>query len=499
MSYSICYDIGTSGIKCGLFDSELKCCIITRCDYKVSMTAQKTAEAEPSAYIEGVVQCTREAIKKSGVAPADIRSLCITTQGETLIPTDKNGDPLYRAIVWLDGRAEAEADELRQIFPDAVYKKKTGLPSVDGFTPLAKLLHIRREMPEIYEKTEKFMLLEDYVTFCLTGKIVSEKSLLSSTGYFDLTTDDLWYEALDAAGIPVDKIPTPVDPGAAVGALTPEMAQRMGLTTGTVVYAGAMDQISGAVGCGNCKLGNVHETTGTAMIVATTMGLEEAMSHNDQLTVYRHAEKDKYLLLSIGRTATTILKWFAEQFYAGEQHEDIYAHLSEVTAQGVPGANGIILMPYFEGTIGSEGAEQMKGTFWNVGLHNTRGDFVRAIFEGVSYMLQDNLNLLLDEKPKDGRLISIGGASKSDIWCQIKANVTGCEIATMAQTESALFGAACIAAVGSGQFSSLEAALGKLETLKTFKPEPSGVEFYQNAYKKYQSLQASMEKLAAET
>lgn len=496
MSYTICYDIGTSGIKCGLFDGELNCRIITRGDYTV-LFADNTAEAEPSAYIDGVVQCTREAMQKSGVDPAEVRALCITTQGETLIPVDKNGHPLYRAIVWLDGRAEAEADELRQKLPDAAYKKKTGLPSVDGFTPLAKLLHIRRQMPEIYEKTEKFMLLEDYVTYCLTGKTVSEKSLLSSTGYFDLTTDSLWQEALDAAGIPADRIPTPVDPGAAVGCLTEEMAQRMGLTAETVLYAGAMDQIAGAVGCGNCEVGSLHETTGTAMIVASTMSLSDAMARNDRLTVYRHAEKDKYLLLSIGRTATSILKWFAEQFFAAEHHEDIYAHLSEVTEQGVPGANGIILLPYFEGTIGSEGAEQLKGTFWNVGLHNTRGDFVRAIFEGVSYMLRDNLSLL-GEASGGRQLISIGGASKSDIWCRIKADVTGCEIVTVTQSEAALFGAACIAAVGSGQMPSLQAALAQLKPAKIYRPNPEGRTFYETQYSTYKKMQSSLEKLAAE-
>ena len=403
---------------------------------------------------------------------------------------------MYPAIVWLDGRAGAEADELRQLLPDTVFKEKTGLPAVDGYTPLAKLLYIKRNMPQVYAQTDKFLLLEDYVSFWLTGRMVSEKSLLSSTGYFDLTQDDLWTDALNAAGIDKALLPEVVDPGSFVGTLRPDVAEALSLHQGVKLYAGAMDQIAGAVGCGNYQIGSIHETTGTAMIVASTMSLEDAMSQDSQLTVYRHAQKDKYLLLSIGRTATTILKWFAEQFYSQEKAANIYDRLSEITESGVPGANGMMLLPYFEGTIGSEGGEYLKGTFWNVGLHNTREDFVRAVCEGVAFMLQDNLDIMLGEQlSATKRLISIGGASKSKIWSQIKADITGCEIVTMPNEEAALLGCACIAAVGCGMYPSLEEALRSKENVVCYVPDPTNSATYQTLYKKYTVMKEHMERL----
>ncbi|MBE6930256.1 MAG: hypothetical protein E7463_08255 [Ruminococcaceae bacterium] len=497
MNYILSFDIGTSGVKCGIFDETLACLVITRRDYEVSMNPDGTVEADPEAYIRAMTDCSREALAVSCIPAADVRALAITTQGETLIPIDRAGNPLSRAIVWLDGRASAEADTLRSAFPDRVFRAKTGLPSIDGYVPLAKLAWIKAHIPEIYAKTYKFLLLEDYAIFRLTGRTVSEKALLTSTGYFDLTTDDLWDEALEAVGISRSMLPDVVDPGARIGALTPEAASLLGLTENTIVYAGAMDQLSGAVGCGNIADGCIHETTGTAMIVGSTMNLADSLASNPELTIYRHAEKDKYLLLSIGRTATTILKWFAEQFYANEPQDDIYAHLSEVAAAGVPGAGGIVLLPYFEGTIGSDGAENLRGCFWNVGLHNTRGDFVRAIFEGVAYMLRDNLALMPQGKTSD-RLISIGGASASDIWCRIKAAVTGLEIVTMAQEETTLFGCACIAAVGCGLYPDLAAAVGRLEISRRYVPEEAGRLEYDALYDRYLRMKASLEKLASQ-
>ena len=495
MKYIICYDIGTSGIKCGLFDSDLNCRIITRCNYEVRMSADKTAEADPKAYVEGIAQCTREAVEKSGVPKKDVVSICSTTQGETLIPVDSKGEPLHRAIVWLDGRAEEEAAELREIFPDALFKEKTGLPGIDGYTPLAKLLYIKRKMPDVYEKTDKFMLLEDYVTFRLTGRAVSEKSLLSSTGYFDLTCDDLWEEALETIGVGRQMIPEVTEPGDRVGRLTKEAADMLGFTTETVLYAGAMDQLAGTVGCGNHEIGNVHETTGTAMIVATTMSLKDCMARDHALTVYRHVEKDKYLLLSISRTATTVLKWFAEQFCDGRNRADIYEYLSSIAAEGKPGANGLIMLPYFEGMIGGENAEDIKGVFWNIGLHNTKDDFVRAIFEGIAYMLEDNIRQLFGDGRQRGELISIGGASRSEIWCRIKADVTGKEIVTMPEMEAALFGSACIAAVGGGMYASLGEAVSRRGACTRYTPDGVNEGIYEKEYLKYLKMKESLEKL----
>ena len=167
-------------------------------------------------------------------------------------------------------------------------------------------------------------------------------------------------------------------------------------------------------------------------------------------------------------------------------------------ASGKPGANGLIMLPYFEGMMGGDAADAIKGVFWNVGLHNKREDFVRAIFEGVSYMLKDNLTVMFDEEDGQGELVSIGGASKSDIWCQIKADVTGREIVTMSQVESALFGCACIAAVGSGLYATLGDAIHTQGEGKRYIPNAENMESYKKEYKKYNLMRRNLEQLYRE-
>ena len=494
MSKLLCFDVGTSGIKCGLFSSELNGLRFTRREYKLDYYSDGRVEADPEAYFDAIVDCTKE-IVQSGIRPEDICAICVTTQGETLIPVDKNGNTLSRAIVWLDNRAAEEAAGLRELFPDEIFRNKTGLPRIDGYTPLAKLEYIRRKMPEVWAHTRKFMLLEDYIVFRLTGKMISEKSLLCSTGYFDLTTDCLWKEALDAVGADQDQIPKVVNPGDKIGNITKEAAMLLSLTEQTEVYAGAMDQVAGAIGCGNIEYGNLHEMTGTAMVVGATLSLRECLSRDQSLTIYRHAEKGKYLLLSISRSATSILKWFAEQFYSDYSGSKLYEHLSECVSKSPVGANGLMMLPVFEGT---EQEESMKGLFWNVGLYNTREDFVRAVFEGVAFMLKENIRNLTDRETMPKELISIGGASKSEVWSQIKADVTGCQILTMTDYEAALSGCACLASVGNGTFDSLSDAVKKLSSYKKHIPAEDKQEIYAELYEKYQNMQKNMVRLYKE-
>lgn len=488
MDYIICYDVGTSGIKCGLFDENLSCCAITQSNYTVTMNADSTAEANPDDYFAGVAKCTRDMLAKSRVLPENIRSLCITTQGETLIPVDQAGAPLMPAVVWLDGRAEKEAAWIKQRIPDDVFRAKTGLPGIDRYVPLAKLLHIKNEHPDVYLKTNKFLLLEDYLTYRLTDKQVSEKSLLSSTGYFELPADTIWQEALDLIGVEREKIPTMIDPGMAIGNLTATAAGALGLSQNTVVYAGAMDQVAGAVGCGNYIVGAAHEATGTAMVAAATLPLDSCLASDPQLTIYRHVQPDEFLLLAISRTATVVLKWFAEQFYGNNKREDIYDYLSSVAEKACVGANGMLMLPYYEGLPGND---DVKGAFLNVGLHNTREDFVRAVFEGIAYMLNDNIRLMFGNQKVES-LVSIGGASKSEIWCQIKADITGSTILTIGQQEAALFGCACIAAVGSGAFASLTDAVNTQKNGKVYKPNKVNEQYYENRYSQYCAIKETV-------
>lgn len=183
------FDVGTTAVKSCLFDDDLRLLSIANEEYTLDTDAGGRVELDPERYWQAVCGGAAEALRRAQLPPSAVSAICITTQGETLIPIGKDGRALRKAIVWLDERAKKQADTLSARFSSAEFYHETGLPELNGFLPLAKLMWIRENEPEIYRQTEKFLLLEDYLLYRLTGQLAAEKTLASSTGWFSLQTD----------------------------------------------------------------------------------------------------------------------------------------------------------------------------------------------------------------------------------------------------------------------------------------------------------------------
>ena len=260
---------------------------------------------------------TKEAVSaifnKTEADPSDIVSITCTTQGETLIPVGENGKHLSNAIVWLDSRAKSEADFIVKGFDKGEVYATTGLPEINGYCPISKLLWIKNNLPDLYTATDKFLLLEDYLIFRLTGRYATNPSLMCSTGYFNINTDKLWEEMLAYCGLSKEKLPEIVMSGKVVDTILPEAAKELGLSPNTVITTGAMDQVASAIGSGNITIGTITETTGTAQVVAATSE-KAAPTEWSPVTVYRHALEDKFLKIVINQTAGIAYKWFRNEF-----------------------------------------------------------------------------------------------------------------------------------------------------------------------------------------
>ena len=182
-------DVGTSSVKACLFTPELNLLACSVREYRLR-TENGRVEARAEDYLEAAAAGMREALDMApGWRPA---ALGLTTQGETLAPVGRAGEPLGPFLVWLDSRAGAEAELLSGAFDRETFYRATGLPELSGALPLAKALWLRREEPEVFARTEKLLLLEDYLLHWLTGRLAGEKSLHTSTGWFHLGRDDLW-------------------------------------------------------------------------------------------------------------------------------------------------------------------------------------------------------------------------------------------------------------------------------------------------------------------
>lgn len=479
-------DVGTTAVRVSALNEEYEVLSCKKMEYQLA-TNGRWVTLNPEIYWN----YTKEGIQKVllNCDRTRIVGISVTTQGETLIPVDENGKALYDAVVWLDGRAEKQAEKIADVISQEAFYKRTGVVGCNELTPISKLLWFKEEEQAVYGKAKYFLLLEDYIIFRLSRKIVTEKSLLSTTGYFDIMEDRLWTELLEKLGLDAEKIPPVLDCGEIVGSVSKEVSA-MGLPKETLVVTGAMDQVCGAIGAGNYIPGNLTETTGTALCIGKT--IEKAcMECTDGVPVYRHYRKDLQLLLPVCMTAGMALKWFKDNFCAEEilkaeqTGRDVYDLLNDLAESAKTLAGGVVMLPYLNGSLQPYQAPEFKGGFLGVGLHSTKADFVRALMEGVAFMLKENLVLLEQTGTGSSCLISMGGGAKSDIWCQIKADITGMEIHTLKDNETASIGAAMLCKMALDGEKELPVS-GQQNSMKAiYRPRPELVSVYEEGYEKY--------------
>lgn len=481
-------DVGTSSVKVCLFTSELQ--LVARSVQEYSLhTWGNRVEAEGACYLAAIQAGLREARRQA--SDYEIAAIGVTTQGETLAPVDEFGNLLRPFIVWLDTRAEAQAAALREKLPEQDFYRTTGLPEISGALPLAKLLWLRENEPEIYEKTHKFLLVEDYVLFHLTGRFVSEKALQTSTGWFDLNRDDVWTQGLSAAGIEADRLPEILECGAPAGTLTEAAAALLGLKPGIPVVTGAMDQTAAALAGGCVRPGTVTETTGSALVLAACTE-EPVFAEGHHVTIYRHALPGKFIYLPIGNTGGMALKWFRDQFCRDlPGGEAGYDALNALASQIPPGCEGLVFLPFLSGSVDPDSCPDARGCFFGARLSTTRGHFARSVMESVAFLVRDFLEMLEDLNCPVERVCALGGGSRSDVWLQIKADVCGREFRAGECGEATAMGAALLALWGAGL---LEKGVHPgIREGSVYRPE--SVPAYEKAYQLYKNLYTAVKPL----
>ena len=453
-------DYGTTSVKAALFDENLNQSSVLSKDYTL-ITKGDTVEFPAENY----VSILKELLSEIGFADC----LAIDTQCETLILTDEDGNPLRNAIVWLDNRAEKEAREIESVFGRKKVYEITGQPEITATWPACKLLWVKKNEPEIWAKTKKIFLLEDYLLYKLTGKFATEKTLQSSTIYFDIHKGIWWKEMLDYIGVSKDMLPELFDSASLIGEYK-----------GTKIVTSAIDQIAGAIGAGVIKKGIVSEMTGTTMVVFVPT--DRVPEYNETSIVPCHYNYDgSYVLLSWSPTAGMALKWFKNAFMP----ECTFAQI-DVLAKDVPvGSDGVTFLPYLCGSTMPKYNPDARASFTGITAEHTPAHFARSIMESISCMLKSSLDYLGIDAVE---IRSMGGGANSALWCQMKADITGKKLVTLKNKETACLGSAILAGVGCGYFESVEKAASLIKTDKTYVPSGEDYTSVYRAFLKYDGI-----------
>ena len=458
MKYLLGADIGTTSLKASVFDTDGNMIKSVTKDYTL-IVSNDEVEFPADDYVRLFEEAYSEV--SEGL---EISAFAIDTQCETLIVTDENDKPLMNAIVWLDNRATKQADEIKARFGTEKVYNVTGQPEITATWPAAKLLWIKEMKPEIHKNIKKVFLLEDYLLYRLTGNFVTEKTLQSSTIYYDIKNDCWWDEMLEFIGVESAWLPQLCD-----------SAKKVGEYKGAAAVTSAIDQIAGAIGAGITDTSVVSEMTGTTMVIFAPTS--EVPEFNPNSIVPCHKNYDgKYCLLSWTPTAGIALKWFKNNFCENFSFREL-----DELAESVPaGSAGLTFLPYLCGSTMPKYNPDAKGAFMGLTMEHTRAHAVRSILESVASMLKANLDYL---GVSVNEIRSMGGGASSPLWCQIKADMTGKNIAVLENNETACLGSAILAGVGVGVFDDVASVCKKLvKTKKIY--TPSNID-YSECYKRF--------------
>ena len=450
-------DMGTTSVKTAVFNEALEQQISLTADYTLDAHGDMV-EFDGEQYwniVKGEIEKVKQALT--------VDALAVDTQCETLILTDENGTPVRPAIVWLDNRAVEEAEIITKQFGHKKVYEITGQPEITATWPACKLLWVKRNEPEIWAKTKKVFLLEDWILYKLTGRFISEKSLQSSTIYFDIHKGTWWKEMLDFIGVSADMLPELYS-----------SARLVGEYDSMKVVTGAIDQIAGAIGAGVVKQGVVSVMTGTTMVIF--MPSDTVPEYNKESIVPCHYNyDDKYCLLSWTPTAGMALKWFKNALCENFS----FRELDELAEQVPPGSDGVTFLPYLCGSTMPKYNPSARGSFTGITTEHHRGHFVRAVMESVACMLKSNLDYLALDVDE---IRAMGGGANSPLWCQMKADITKKRLVTLKNKETACLGSAILAAVGVGAFESVEKAAELIQLDKVY--ESQGAD-YSECYERF--------------
>jgi xylulokinase len=421
----------------------------------------------------------------------------LASQVEGVVPLDARGQPLRPAILWMDRRASAQCERVRQTLGPEAALGLTGL-NLDPSHVAPKIRWIADHQPHIYERAAYFLQPGSYVAFYLTGERAVDFSNASAVLLLDIRSKDWSPEMCAQFGIDRHLLP-PIRPATApLGRLRPSVAASLGLGDDVLVVVGSGDEHAACLGAGVTGPGLVGDIVGTAEPVCAASSTP-AIDATGLIETHCHAHPDLWLLENPGFVSGVNYRWFRDHFgqaevdAAAQTGRSAYAVLDAAAERVPPGAEGLIFLPCLMGATTPTWNEAARGTFFGFTLAHTRDHFARAILEGSAYAVRD----LTDRMQVIGldlrELRVMGGGAKSRLWNQIKADVTGLPVAATHTPETTALGAGLLALVGVGAHASLaEACAAAVHIADRFEPRPRAQAVYDEAYALYREVYFSL-------
>lgn len=487
MSHFIGIDTSTTATKAILINEKGDVLGVASNEYGYESLHPLWSEQSPLLWWDATQQSIKDVLKKTNIDANSVKGIGLTGQMHGLVLLDEHGEVLRPAILWNDQRTAAECDDMRRTLGKEKLIQITGNDALTGFTA-PKILWVQKNEPEIWKRARHILLPKDYVRYKLTNSFGMDKADGAGTILFELAKRDWSSEVLSTFKIPVEYLPKTYEGTEVTGELTPEVATSLGLPAGIPVYAGGGDQAASAVGTGAVRAGVVSISLGTSGVVFATTDTP-SIEPNGRLHAFCHSVPNKWHLMGVMLSAAGSLRWHRDTFAPTAEYEKLIDATKNIPA----GSDGLFFLPYLTGERTPHPDPLARGAFVGLTIRHALPHLTKAVLEGVSFGLRDSFELMKDTGLKNISQVRVtGGGARSPIWRQILADILNAEVVTVNTTEGAAYGAALLAATGSGVFRSVEEACdATIQITGSIKPSDNQ-KSYENSYRLYRDLYPSL-------
>lgn len=442
MSSIVVIDVGTQSIRAILYKEAKEAVFETKVLYSPIFNGIEV-EQDPRTWKNGLYKILKETNDFAKNENIKITHLSITSQRASIIPVDINGKVLYNAITWQDRRSYEQVNEVTKKMSKKEIYLKTGL-RLDSYFSAPKMMWLKKNMPDIYYAAHKIIGVQDYVVYLLTEKFVTDSTQAARTLFMDINTFEWDEELISVFGIDKDLLPKIVKPGSIAGKICKQITEKTGLDSSIEVILAGGDQQCAAVGLNVLKPGTLEANIGTGSFVIAYSD-KPVFDENMRVLCSASAVKDKWIVEAGLLTSGAIYTWFNEKFY-GKSND--YSEINKEVNESSPGANGLLLIPHFKGSAAPYWNPLSKAMFFNASFDHYRGDYARAILEGIALEMGENIKLIEELIDYVDIIYAAGGLTKFPTFNQIMSDVFNKAVAVLSSAEATAMGALIQARVG---------------------------------------------------
>lgn len=475
-------DLGTSSVKIIAMNDASEIVGEAGAEYPIAYPREGWAEQNPEDWWTGTLSALKKLLALPTVDPKQVRGIGFSGQMHGLVSLDANNHVLHPALLWCDQRTEDECRIITEVFGLEGLKSTVANQALTGFTA-PKLLWIKHHYSDIYKQIKHVLLPKDYIRFKLSGDYATDYSDASGMLLLDIRNKTWSKEMCDFLDLDPSVLPKLYQSYEVTGKVSPEISKELGFDHEVLIVGGAGDQAAGAVGTGTVKEGVLSVTLGTSGVV---FAAHDAFAVDDSMRLHAFCHANgKYHSMGVMLSAANSLKWWTDQIHPETPLETLLAE-AEKAPQG---SQNVVFLPYLQGERTPYADAKARGTFVGMTSATTRGSMTRAILEGVSFGLNDSLNILKANHVPITEIRMIGGGAKSQFWQQMLADVFNLPVCKVNTDQGGALGAAILASVGCGLYPTVEDACEKIiTTANTLLPRAEVVKKYQAIHERYTAL-----------